>query len=137
MVFVPSGVEESALGFDMQIQDLKGIAMQFKRPENSTPRKFRVRYSNQDPPRQLDRMRNWELKFGPNAAFYALPLVVDHDDITETLDRTVFIPASSIDELASIIRVPDSYIEGGEQVGGGSVTTYCSHPNDWSRRRIL
>ncbi|WP_128081476.1 hypothetical protein [Haloferax sp. ATB1] len=71
--FVPSGVEESELGFDIQIPYLKGIAFQFKRPKDSNPRRFSIRYSRQSPPRQLDRMKNWALKFGDFASFYALP----------------------------------------------------------------
>jgi hypothetical protein len=131
--FVPLGIEESELGFDIQIPYLKGIAFQFKRPKSGSPRRFRVRYSDQDPPRQLDRMRNWELKFGPNAAFYALPLVVDHGELSETLHRTEYIPASSTDEKASVIRVPDGYIKTGEVSSTSPIEVYCSSPIDSSR----
>lgn len=128
--FVPSGVEENELGFDMQIPYLKGVAFQFKRPKGGDPRRFSLRYSNQDPPRQLDRMRNWELKFGPNAAFYALPLVVEHDSLAETLRRTAFIAASKIDPMASIVRLPSNLIQNGKREPGQSIDVYCSHPNN-------
>ena len=131
--FVPSGVEEKQLGFDIQIPYLKGIAFQFKRPKNDALRRFTVRYSNQDPPRQLDRMRNWELKFGQGAAFYALPLVVSHDDLSWTLRRTAYIPASVIDKHASVIRVPEGYVEDGEVRGSSPIEVYCSDPSNTSR----
>lgn len=130
--FVPSGVEENELGFDIQIPYLKGIAFQFKRPKNDSPRRFSVRYSNQEPPRQLDRMLNWDLKFGPNAAFYALPLVVAHKNLSRTLHRTVYLPASKIDEYASIVRVPEGYVEDGEVNGTSDIEVYCSYPDDTS-----
>lgn len=130
--FVPSGVEENQLGFDLQIPYLKGIAFQFKRPKNDSPRRFSVRYSNQDPPRQLDRMRNWELMFGPRAAFYALPLVVSHDDLSKTLRRTVYVPASVIDTRASVIRIPEGYVEDGELRSSSPIEVYCSRPSDTS-----
>jgi hypothetical protein len=78
-------------------------------------------------------MRNWELKFGPNAAFYALPLVVDHGELSETLHRTVYIPASSIDEKASVIKVPDGYVKTGEVSSTSPIEVYCSSPIDSSR----
>jgi hypothetical protein len=131
--FVPSGIEENQLGFDIQVPYLKGIAFQFKRPKNASPRRFRVRYSNQDPPRQLDRMQNWELKFGPNAAFYALPLVTAHENLSQTLHRTIFIPASAIHPRASVIRIPERYVEDGEITSRSSIEVYCSHPNETSR----
>ena len=129
-VFIPSGVEEAELGFDMQLPNLKGIVLQFKRPKDSNPRRFRVRYASQDPPRQLDHMRNWGLKFGAATSFYALPLVVDHANLGRTLHRTAFIPASEINPWASIIRIPDDYIEEGTRRRDDPVTVYCSLPNN-------
>lgn len=131
--YVPSGAEENDLGFDIQIPYLKGIVFQFKRPKGDDPRRFGVRYSEQDPPRQLDRMLNWGLKFGDHAAYYAFPLVVNHDDLSETLHRTAFIPATEIHPMASVVRVPEGYIQNGEQQGHATVTVYCSDPDNTSQ----
>ncbi len=130
--FVPSGIEENDLGFDIQIPYLKGLVFQFKRPKPDDPRRFTLRYSEQRPPRQLDNMRNWETKYGPSAAFYALPLVVDHDDLGKTLQKTAFVPASEFDSWASVARVPADYIEQGERVQDEPVDIYCSDPYDTS-----
>lgn len=133
--FVPSGVEENKLGFDIQIPFLKGLVFQFKRPKPDNPRRFNLRYSDQSPPRQLDRMKNWEAKYGPSAAFYALPLIIDHNNLRKTLNRTAFIPASEIDGDASVIRISEGYVEQGEGVQDEPVEIYCSNPRNTSDSR--
>lgn len=134
-VFVPSGIEESELGFDIQLPNLKGLVLQFKRPYEDSPRRFYIRYSNQNPPRQLDRMRNWELLFGPNAAYYSFPLVITHDDLGETLQNIAFLRASELDSDASVVRIPGDYIVDGYCVGTDPIEIYCSDPNDTSVNR--
>jgi len=133
-VFAPSTRLENELGWDMEIRNLKGVVFQYKRPKlsKSGDRRFSVRYSNQDPPRQLDTVKNYAMKYGDDVAYYALPLVTDHDDLDKTLDRTVFIKALAIPDHASVIHIPDGYCRKGRRQGSASLDAHCSSPFDTS-----
>lgn len=137
-VFTPSTNLERELGWDMQIRNLKGVVFQYKRPKLSKDgsRRFSVRYSNQDDPRQLDQMKNWDEKFDKDLSYYALPLVSEHDTLNEALIRTAFVHAVAIPENASVIHVPEDYCYGGNRQSRKPLEVYCSTPsntdNNWT-----
>lgn len=131
-VFTPSTRLESELGWDMEIRNLKGVVFQYKRPKLSTGgvRRFSVRYSHQDPPRQLDTVKNYATKFGEDIAYYALPLVTDHDELEETLNRTAFVKALAIPDHASVIHIPQGYCQDGRRQQRQPLEVHCSYPFD-------
>lgn len=137
-VFTPSTNLERELGWDMQIRNLKGVVFQYKRPKISKDgtRRFSVRYSDQESPRQLDQMKNWDLKFNGDLSYYALPLVSEHDSLNETLMRTAFIHATAIPDDASMIHIPEDYCFDGRRQSSEPLEIYCSAPsntdNNWT-----
>jgi hypothetical protein len=122
----------------MQIRNLKGVVFQFKRAKvsNDGTRRFSIRYSDTTPPRQLDTVRNYAKKFGHSIAYYALPLVTDHSNLNQTLERTAFINALAIPDDASVIHIPESYCSGHQRQQNDSLYVHCSDPsntsNTWS-----
>lgn len=136
-VFTPSTNLERELGWDMEIRNLKGVVFQYKRPKLSANgnRRFRVRYSDHDPPRQLDQMKNYAEKYGEDIAYYGLPLVVEHDDLEATLDRMVFVNAREIPDEASVIHIPEDYCRSGRLQSTDSLEIYCSDPDDTDNSR--
>jgi len=136
--FMPSTNLERELGWDMGIRNLKGVVFQYKRPKLSKngDRRFSVRYSNQEPPRQLDQMKNWNLGYGSDLAYYALPLVTEHDDLDKTLMRTVFVYACAIPKRASVIHIPETYCKDGRRQSTEALSVYCSDPSDTSNNLI-
>lgn len=133
-VFTPSTRLESELGWDMEIRNLKGLVFQYKRPKLSKGgvRRFSVRYSNQDPPRQLDTVKNYAKKYGEDVAYYALPLVTEHDELGGTLDRTAFVKVLAIPDQASVIQIPQGYCRDGRRRQRSSLDVHCSYPFDTS-----
>lgn len=131
-VFTPSTNLERELGWDMQIKNLKGVVFQYKRPKVSKggSRRFSVRYSGQDNPRQLDQMKNWDKRFSGNLSYYALPLVSEHDSLNKTLMRTTFIQATAIPDDASVIHIPKGYCADGKRQSHKPLEVYCSTPSD-------
>lgn len=131
-VFTPSTRLENELGWDMEIRNLKGVVFQFKRPKLSQrgDRHFSIRYSNQNPPRQLGVVKNYAKKYGENIAYYALPLVVEHNRLEKTLARTVFVNALEIPEHASVLHIPEDYCRDGRRRSPESISAYCSLPSD-------
>lgn len=138
-VFTPSTNLERELGWDMEIRNLKGVVFQYKRPKLSANgnRRFSIRYSDHDPPRQLDQMKNYAVMYGDDIAYYALPLVVEHDDLEFTLDRMVFLNARVIPDAASVIHIPEDYCRNGRLQSTDSLEVYCSDPenteNSWDK----
>ena len=139
-VFIPSTNLERELGWDMQIRNLKGVVFQYKRPKLSKDgsRRFSVRYSDQDYPRQLDQMKMWDKVFRRNLSYYALPLVSEHESLDKTLMRTAFINATAIPDEASVIHIPKDYCYGGSRQSRDSLEVYCSTPsntdNNWTEK---
>jgi len=129
-VFHPSTRLESELGWDMEIRNLKGLVFQYKRPKLSKGgvRRFSVRYSKQDPPRQLDTVKNYAKKYGEDIAYYALPLVTEHEELGETLDRTAFVKALAIPDHATVIHIPQGYCRDGRCRQRSSLDVHCSYP---------
>jgi hypothetical protein len=135
-VFTPSTRLERELGWDMEIRNLKGVVFQFKRPKLSKDgtRRFSIRYSNQDPPRQLVTVKNYAVKYGEDIAYYALPLVTKHDELETALLRTAFVKALAIPEYTSVIHIPKQYCQNGTRNLNESITAYCSYPWDTDTR---
>jgi hypothetical protein len=137
-VFTPSANLERELGWDMQIRNLKGVVFQYKRPKISKngSRRFSVRYSDQDYPRQLDQMKNWDKRFNGDPAYYALPLISEHGSLDETLMRTLFVHATAIPDNTSVIHIPEDYCYDGKRQSRESLEVYCSTPgntdNNWT-----
>ncbi|WP_276411615.1 hypothetical protein [Haloarcula halobia] len=123
-VFTPSTRLERELGWDMEIRNLKGVVFQFKRPKLSKDgtRRFSIRYSNQNPPRQLATVKNYAVKYGEDIAYYALPLVTEHDELEATLLRTAFVKALAIPEYTSVIHIPKQYCQDGSRNSNESIT---------------
>ena len=131
--FAPSANLEGELGFDLEIRNLKGTVFQYKRPhERSKTRSFTIRYSGErkDSLRQLKVLKNYNKRFGGDAAFYAMPLLTEHSDLQETLQRTAFVKARVIPDDASVLHIPPDYCENGRQKSNKSIRAYCSPPDD-------
>ena len=62
--------------------------------------------------------------------YYALPLVIGHDDLESTLDRMVFVNARAIPDETSVINIPEDYCRGGKRESTDSLDVYCSEPTD-------
>lgn len=133
-VFTPSTRLERELGWDMQLRNLKGVVFQYKRPKlsESGTRRFPVRYSGQDPPRQLATVKNYAKKYGENTAYYAFPLVAEHNELDSTLKRTAFVKALEIPDFASVIHVPVGYCSNGRRQSSEPLEVHCSDPLDTS-----
>jgi hypothetical protein len=131
--FAPSANMEGELGFDLPIRNLKGTVYQYKRPKKTANgRSFRIRYSQARKRKlpQLKVLKNFDKKYGPDIAFYALPLVTEHSELNHTLQQTVFVEARAIPNKASVLHVPTGYCEGGRLTSNDSIRVYCSHPQN-------
>ena len=85
-----SNLLENEVGWDAKVDFMKGIVFQYKRPESyGDGCQFKI------PIDQLESLQKYNEKLGGNAAYYALPPILKHENKDETLSRTLFINASN------------------------------------------
>lgn len=128
---------EKKVGWDAQVQNLKGIVFQYKRPvDDDGNLRFSVRNANLDEldDTQLKSMKSYANVFGRDVAYYALPPIRDMGNLTETLERTLFINAHDIPGNASVIKgISKDYCSDFVRKGGEPLKVHCStsHDDKW------
>lgn len=99
----PSTQLENIRGYDVEMDFLKSIFLQFKRPHvlEYSYEPFSFHTDHED---QLETLREWADLF-PRSVFYALPLVPDEERLSTTLRRTLFVNVDCLKEDTSRVRV--------------------------------
>lgn len=120
----PTRRKENVLGYDVDVRDLLGIVLQFKRPSEIRARTYPTQLpkptNTAAPVRFESNIEQWTTLisgFNLAEAFYAIPPVLDGSDLYRALKRTVFVDVYGVLPQTSLLyTVPDGCSNTGGQV---------------------
>lgn len=118
----PTRREENILGYDVDVRELLGVVLQFKRPSEvrarTMPTQLPEPTSTEVPVRfktDIDQWITLVTGFNVGQAFYALPPTVESTSLHQALKQTVFVDVYGVlPETSLLYTVPD----GCEYTGG-------------------
>lgn len=126
----PTRRKENVLGYDVDVRELLGVVLQFKRPSEIRARTHPTRLpkptSTATPVRFKTNLEQWITLisgFNLGEAFYALPPVLDGADLYRALKQTIFVDVYGVLPKTSLLyTVPDgcSY-SGGQPLVEGKI----------------
>lgn len=107
----PTRRDENVLGYDVDVTELLGIVLQFKRPSRIHHRTLPSRISRSTPAARFEsNIQQWLTllaNFNKGQALYAIPPVHSGDELHRALDKTVFVDVHGVLPGTSLLYCPD------------------------------